>query len=147
MFTGIIERSVAVIGVAQGPAFQRVTLPNPWADVADGESIAVNGVCLTVAQQQAGELGFDVVKETLARTNLGLVKAGDLVHVERSLRLGDRISGHFVQGHVDGPARLVKQGAASGDEWRMTLECQPELAVYLTPKGSVTLDGVSLTIA
>src|SRR4051812_29850563 len=147
MFTGIIERSVRVIGVTQGPAFQRLTLVNPWQDVANGESIAVNGVCLTVADLAPGEMGFDVVKETLARTNLGLLKGGDAVHVERSLRVGDRLSGHFVQGHIDGLARLVGQGGAGRDEWRMVLECPPEVAMYLTPKGSVTLDGVSLTVA
>ena len=147
MFTGIIERSVRVIGVTQGPAFIRLTLVNPWDDVANGESIAVNGVCLTVAELSPGEMGFDVVKETLNRTNLGLLKAGDAVHVERSLRVGDRLSGHFVQGHVDGTAQLIRQGGISPDEWRMVLECQPEVAIYLTPKGSVTLDGVSLTIA
>ena len=147
MFTGIIERSVRVVGVAQGPSFQRLTLADPWGDVAGGESIAVNGVCLTAAELTAGEIGFDVVKETLCRTNLGLVKAGDLVHVERALRVGDRLSGHFVQGHVDGTAQLVGQGAAGGDEWRMTLEVPSELGMYLIPKGSVTLDGVSLTIA
>jgi riboflavin synthase len=147
MFTGIIERSVRVIGVAQGPAFQRITLFNPWEDVIGGESIAVNGVCLTVAELSAGEVGFDVVGETLRRTNLGLIKAGEPVHVERSLRVGDRLSGHFVQGHVDGTAPLVEQGGAGRDEWRMVLEVPPELAMYLTPKGSVTLDGVSLTIA
>jgi riboflavin synthase len=147
MFTGIIERSLRVVGVAQGPSFQRLTLVNPWPDVADGESIAINGVCLTVADQQPGELGFDVVKETLSRTNLGLLNAGDLVHCERSLRVGDRLSGHFVQGHVDGIARLIEQGTSGSDEWRLKLECPSELADYLTPKGSVTLDGVSLTIA
>ena len=147
MFSGIIERSIRVIGVSQGPAFRRLTLTNPWTDAVDGESIAVNGVCLTVAQQQPGELGFDVVKETLARTNLGLLKEGDLVHVERSLRVGDRISGHFVQGHVDGTARLEEQGSLGGDEWRLVLECQPDVAKYLIPKGSVAIDGVSLTIA
>jgi riboflavin synthase len=147
MFTGIIERSLRVIGVTQGPAFQRLTLVNPWQDVANGESIAVNGVCLTVADLAPGEMGFDVVKETLARTNLGLLKAGEAVHVERSLRVGDRLSGHFVQGHIDGLAQLVGQGGAGRDEWRMVLECPPEVAMYLTPKGSVTLDGVSLTIA
>lgn len=147
MFSGIIERSVRVVGVSQGPSFQRLTISSPWTDVADGESIAVNGVCLTVAQRQPGELGFDVVKETLLRTNLGLLKHGELVHVERSLRVGDRISGHFVQGHVDGTARLEEQGAAGGDEWRLVLECQQDVAKYLIPKGSVALDGVSLTIA
>ena len=147
MFNGIIDKTVYIIGVAKGPAFRRLTLASDWTDVADGESIAVNGVCLTVAEQRLGELGFDVVKETLERTNLGLLSPGDAVHVERSLRVGDRVSGHFVQGHVDGTARLIDQGACGRDEWRLTLECPPDLARYLTPKGSIALDGVSLTIA
>lgn len=146
MFTGIIERTARVIGVTQGPGFLRLTIANAWPDVQDGESIAVNGVCLTVAEQSPGEIGFDVVKETLGLTNLALLGAGDLVHVERSLRVGDRLSGHFVQGHVDGTAKLVSQ-TSSGDEWRLTLETMPELARLLIPKGSITLDGVSLTIA
>ena len=147
MFTGIIETTSQVIGVSQGPGFQRLTLASKWTDVADGESIAVNGVCLTVAERVPGEIGFDVVKETLSRTNLGMLAEGDAVHVERSLRAGDRISGHFVQGHVDGLAALVEQGTAGRDEWRLRLQCPEALAQYLTPKGSVTLDGVSLTIA
>lgn len=146
MFTGIIERTARVVGVAQGPGFLRLTIANNWSDVQDGESVAVNGVCLTVAERAPGEIGFDIVKETLGLTNLGLLSAGDLVHVERSLRVGDRLSGHFVQGHVDGTAKLVGQ-QSGGDEWRLTLECTPELARSLIPKGSVTLDGVSLTIA
>lgn len=147
MFTGIIEKTARVIGVATGPAFNRLTISSDWDDVKDGESIAVNGACLTVAEQSPGAIGFDVVKETLARTNLGLLSAGDPVHLERSVRVGDRVSGHFVQGHVDGTALLVSQSARGEDEWRLTLECPVELAKYLTPKGSVTLDGVSLTIA
>ena len=148
MFTGIVERTVHVVGVAQGPKFTRLTVARPpdWADVADGESIAVNGVCLTVAERAPGELGFDVIAETLARTNLGLLQAGDEVHVERSLRAGDRISGHCVQGHVDGTARLLEH-RSDASEWRLTLEAPLPLAKYLVPKGSVALDGVSLTIA
>jgi riboflavin synthase len=147
MFTGIIERSARVIGLAKGPNFDRLTIVNHWSDVQDGESIAVNGVCLTVAQQQPGEVGFDIVKETLDRTNLGSLQTDDLVHVERSLRLGDRLSGHFVQGHVDGTARLLSQGGVADGQWRLALETSPELADYLIPKGSIALDGVSLTIA
>ena len=147
MFTGIIEKTARVIGVVNGPMFLRLTLAGDWDDVKDGESIAVNGVCLTVADRAPGRVGFDVIKETLARTNLGLLTEGDHVHVERSLRVGDRISGHFVQGHVDGVAPLVGQSARGADEWRLKLECPPDLAKYLTPKGAVTLDGVSLTIA
>lgn len=149
MFTGIVERTVHVVGVAPGPGFTRLTLAAPageWADVRDGESIAVNGVCLTVAEQSPGQLGFDVIPATLGLTNLGLLSAGDAVHVERSLRAGDPISGHFVQGHVDGVAKLVTQ-KADADEWRLTLECPAALAKYVVPKGSVTLDGVSLTVA
>jgi riboflavin synthase len=146
MFTGIIEKTVRVIGVADGPRFRRLTLASDWDDVRDGESIAVNGVCLTVAERTPGEIGFDVIAETLARTNLGLLERGDAVHVERSLRVGDRIDGHFVQGHVDGPARLLQQ-VSNEKEWRLVLETSRELARYIIPKGSVTLDGVSLTIA
>jgi riboflavin synthase len=146
MFTGIIERTARVIGVAQGPGFLRLTISSAWNDVQDGESIAVNGVCLTVAEQSPGEIGFDVVKETIRLTNLALLGEGDAVHVERSLRVGDRLSGHFVQGHVDGMAKLIDQ-KSSGDEWRLKLECTPDLARLLVPKGSITLDGVSLTIA
>lgn len=146
MFTGIIERTAPVIGVATGPGFLRLTISSAWADVKDGESIAVNGVCLTVAERAPGEIGFDVVKETLERTNLGMLAEGDSVHVERSLRMGDRLSGHFVQGHVDGTAKLVSQ-KSDGQEWRLRLECPPDMARLLVPKGSITLDGVSLTIA
>jgi riboflavin synthase len=147
MFTGIIERTVRVIGIANGPAFSRLTIDSEWDDVKDGESIAINGACLTVAAQSPGELGFDVVKETLDRTNLGLLSPNDVVHVERSLRLGDRLSGHFVQGHVDGPATVVAQGSHGADEWRLVLETTEQLSRYLIPKGSVAIDGVSLTIA
>ena len=146
MFTGIIEKTVRVIGVADGPRFRRLTVASNSDDVRDGESIAVNGVCLTVAERPPGEIGFDVIAETLGRTNLGLLSRGDAVHVERSLRVGDRIDGHFVQGHVDGPARLIRQ-VSDEKEWRLVLETTSELARYIIPKGSVTLDGVSLTVA
>ena len=147
MFTGIVEKSVQVVGVADGPKFRRLTLATGYADVAGGESIAVNGVCLTVADiGQGGQLGFDVIAETLSKTNLGLIKAGDRVHVERALRANDRIDGHFVQGHVDATARLVER-IEDAREWRLVVECPPELMKYIIPKGSVAIDGVSLTVA
>ena len=146
MFTGIIELTVPVLGVADGPGFRRLTLAAGWPDLKGGESIAINGVCLTVAEIGQRELGFDVIQETLRRTNLGLLKAGDRVHVERSLRIGDRLDGHFVQGHVDGVATLTKR-IANEKETRLILEATSELAPYLITKGSVALDGVSLTIA
>ena len=146
MFTGIVEKTVRVVGAVAGPKFRRLTLAVDWPDVQDGESIAINGVCLTVAQREPGLLGFDVVKETLDVTNLGQLQNGDEVHVERALCVGERISGHFVQGHVDGVAVLVDQ-AMSGEEWRLTLEPTLHLMKFVVPKGSITLDGVSLTVA
>ncbi|HEY1683237.1 MAG TPA: riboflavin synthase [Tepidisphaeraceae bacterium] len=146
MFTGIVEKIAHVAAVADGSAFRRLTLAID-DDVQLGESIAINGVCLTVAEKlHAGAVGFDVIKETLEKTNLGLLAAGDEVNLERSLRVGDRLSGHFVQGHVDGTAILLNQ-TASEKETRLTLQCPDDLLEYLAPKGSVTLDGVSLTIA
>jgi riboflavin synthase len=146
MFTGIIEKTARVIAVTPGPRFVRLVLASDYADVVHGESIAINGVCLTVAELTAGELHFDVITETLAKTNLGMLKTGDHVHVERSLRVGDRISGHFVQGHVDGPAKLVEQ-TNNASEVRLRLRVAPDLAPFIAPKGSVTIDGVSLTVA
>jgi riboflavin synthase len=146
MFTGIVEKTVRVIGAVAGPKFRRLTLAADWPDVRDGESVAINGVCLTVAGRTPGELAFDVVKETLDKTNLGQLQSGDEVHVERSLRVGDRIDGHFVQGHADGVAMLVEQ-VADENEWRLTLEPPRDLMKFVVPKGSVTLDGVSLTVA
>src|SRR5687768_258963 len=107
MFTGIVEKSAAVVSVVPGPTFRRITLAREWDDVKVGASIAINGVCLTVAELTDRAIGFDAIAETLAKTNLGLINGGDKVHVERAMRVGDRIDGHFVQGHVDGTGRLV----------------------------------------
>lgn len=150
MFTGIVERSLPVLSVQETAAGIRLVLPNVWEDVKHGESVAVNGTCLTVAEMpQSGgsnQLAFDAIPETLSKTNLGLLQAGDEVHVERSLRVGDRFDGHMVQGHVDGTAKILSQTESSSD-WRMRIELPAEFAKYFVPKGSVTLDGVSLTIA
>jgi riboflavin synthase len=146
MFTGIIERTIQVIGVQDRDASRQVAIARVWDDVKLGESIAINGVCLTVAQKSDRELGFDVIMETLGKTNLGLLRVGDDVNVERSLRVGERIDGHFVQGHVDGLGRLVKK-LADQTEVRLTIETPDGIAKYLAPKGSICVDGVSLTIA
>lgn len=146
MFTGIIEKTVRVVGVAAGPRFRRITLAAHWPDLKGGESVAVNGCCLTVAEIAAGELGFDVIAETLSKTNLGLLVVGDEVHVERSLRVGDRIDGHFVQGHVDGTVTLVER-VDTDKEVRLAVQAPPDLVKYVVPKGSAAIDGVSLTIA
>ena len=146
MFTGIIERTVRVASLSDGTGFVRLNLAAEWPDIKPGDSVAVNGVCLTVAEIAPPLLSFDVIPETLRKTNLGLLKAGDLVNVERSLRAGDRIDGHFVQGHVDGTARLVDQHTGE-DEWRLTIQPPAELMKFVVAKGSVCIDGVSLTVA
>src|SRR5439155_7928940 len=136
MFSGMVERSVRVVSISEGTGFRRLNLANSWPDVKDGESIAINGVCLTVAELSTGSIGFDVIPETLAKTNLGLLQGGDSVHVERSLGVGDRISRHFVQGHVDGPGRLVEQRCVD-DDIRLILSPPAELMKFVIPKGSV----------
>jgi riboflavin synthase len=146
MFTGIIERTVRIAGVSEGTGFIRLNLAAKWEDLKLGDSIAVNGVCLTVADISPLTIGFDVIPETLRKTNLGLLKAGDEVNVERALRAGDRMDGHFVQGHVDATAKLVAQ-LGDEKEWRLTVQPPVELMKFVVPKGSVAIDGVSLTVA
>lgn len=146
MFTGIIERSVRVSAVGESSRARRISIEASWDDLKGGDSIAVNGCCLTVAQITPTTIGFDVIQETLDKTNLGLLAPGEQVHVERALRVGDRLDGHFVQGHVDGTARLVKR-IDNASETRLFVAAPPNLAKYLLPKGSVAVDGVSLTIA
>ncbi len=146
MFTGIIHNLAEVLSVADHPAGRRLVLPAFAANHVLGESIAINGCCLTVAQIQENALAFDVIPETLQKTNLGQLNTGDAVHVERSLRVGDPIDGHFVQGHIDGTGRLIRQ-IADRQEARLRIEAPGHLAKYLTPKGSIAIDGVSLTLA
>ena len=146
MFTGIVEKAVDVIAVEDHAGGRRITLGVRWGDEKHGESIAVNGCCLTVAAMDDGSLRFDAIRETLEKTNLGDLAVGDRVHVERSLRAGDRIDGHFVQGHVDGRAELVDR-VATDEEWRLTVRPPTSLMPFVFPKGSVCIDGVSLTVA
>jgi riboflavin synthase len=148
VFTGIIHHTVAVGAVRPTAGGLRLDLPAPAGGAGHvlGESIAVNGVCLTVAEISGPTLAFDVIRETLDKTNLGVLKAGDIVHVERSLRAGDPVDGHFVQGHVDGVGVLVGQ-VTTEREWRLRIAAPEAFAKYLVPKGSVAVDGVSLTLA
>lgn len=146
MFTGIIEGVAEVLSVHDHAGGRRLAIRNMWNDLHTGESIACNGCCLTVAQLDKDQIHFDCIRETLDKTNLGLLQVGDRVNVERSLRVGARIDGHFVQGHVDGTGVLV-QRTANDLEWRYTIEAPEYLIKYLTPKGSICVDGISLTIA
>lgn len=146
MFNGIIEQTATVLNSIEGAKFRRLILDISWDDIRLGDSVAVNGVCLTVAEKTATETHYDVVEETLLRSNLGQLQVGDTVHVERSLRVGDRVDGHFVQGHVDGVGLLIDQ-VNTPAEWRLRIEANTDVAKYLIPKGSICIDGVSLTIA
>jgi riboflavin synthase len=146
MFTGIVEKTATVGNVADGPGFRRLTLELSLRDLKVGQSIAVNGCCLTAAEASAHEAVLEIVNESLDKTNLGILTAGDLVNVEQSMKVGDRIDGHFVQGHIDGRANLIDIASDEGG-WKLTLEAPFPLAKYIIPKGSVTLDGVSLTVA
>ncbi len=148
MFTGIVELMGTVRGVQDrgGGRILRVEVGPVASECAAGASVAIDGVCLTVVSPGAREVSFDVVQETLGRSTLGSKRVGDAVNVERSLRVGDRLDGHFVQGHVDGQAR-VERVIADASEHRVWFRGDAGLDRYLVPKGSVALDGVSLTIA
>jgi riboflavin synthase len=145
MFTGLVEEVGDVIG--RDDARLTVAARLVLEDGALGASIAVNGVCLTVVEHGAGRLGFDLGPETLVRTALGELGAGDRVNLERPLRLGGLLGGHLVQGHVDGVATVTAL-VRDGETARLRVDWQdPALARLLIPQGSVTVDGVSLTVA
>jgi riboflavin synthase len=127
-----------------GDAVLRVHAEFP-ADLELGESIATNGVCLTVREIAPSGFVADLSQETLARTTLGSLRARDRIHLERSLRVGDRVSGHFVFGHVDTVGRIAALDR-EGDGLRLTVEHPGDFAVYVADKGSVAIDGVSLTV-
>ena len=146
MFTGIIQKTARVLAASDHAAGRRLVLSAHWADHRHGDSTAINGVCLTVAAIDNHTLAYDVIKETLDKTNLGLLNPGDEVHMERSMRVGDPIDGHFVQGHVDGTGKLLRQ-THNPQETRLRIEAPGQLAKYLVPKGSIAIDGVSLTLA
>jgi riboflavin synthase len=150
MFGGLISYVARVASLENDPrggARLQVEAPEAMAeDVADKDSIAVNGVCLTVASHDGRLCAFDVVPETLERSALGTLRAGDRVNFELSLRLGERIGGHFVYGHVDATTRILTK-APEGQGFRISLELPPGLEPFLVEKGYVALDGVSLTIA
>lgn len=147
MFSGIIETTGTITTIEQIDEGARLffTSQLPLAEISVGESICVNGTCLTVTVVGDTTLSFDVSAESLRRTNLGDLKAGDLVNLERSLRVSDRLSGHVVSGHVDGVG-VVKSIQPEGDSFLYTFTVPSELGRYLIEKGSVAVDGISLTV-
>ena len=148
MFTGIVEELGRVTAVEHGAESARLSVRGPLvtADAVHGASISVNGVCLTVVTVEAGEFTVDVMRETLERSSLGSVRAGDPVNLERAMRADGRFGGHVVQGHVDGTASILER--IPGDRWEVVRFTLPQaLARYVVEKGSITVDGVSLTVA
>ena len=148
MFTGLVEAVGKVVSVVPGVGATRLAVEWKGApgDLRPGESVGVDGACLTVATIAGERFEADAVAGTLERTTLGRLRAGDRVHLERALRLGDRIGGHLVLGHVDGVIRVVRVSRRGADR-RLGLGLPPELARYVAPQGSVAIAGVSLTVA
>jgi riboflavin synthase len=148
VFTGIVrERGRVVAAEPNGSGLRlRIEAPETAAAAEPGDSVAVDGCCLTVTTAADGALAFDAVPETIARTNLGRLTTGAAVNLEPALRAGEALGGHFVQGHVDGTAR-VERLEPEGEGVRVTLDLPPDLLRYCVEKGSIALDGVSLTIA
>lgn len=148
MFTGLV-REVGEVGWLRrtDQAVQLMVIaPRTASRVARGESVAVNGCCLTVATHRDKQLMFDLLEESLQRTNLGNVKPGDPVNLERALRVDGRLGGHFVQGHVDCTARVISV-TEKGPDVRLEISLPAESARYAAFKGSIAVNGVSLTIA
>lgn len=147
MFTGIIETVGTVQAVRPTAAGRRMAINlGPLADgLKLGASVAVNGVCLTVASLDGRIAEFDVVTESLQRSNLGRLESPSRVNLERSLRAGDPLDGHFVQGHVDGMG-TVQRLDATASQWKVWFSAPRQIMQYVVPKGSVAIDGVSLTI-
>jgi riboflavin synthase len=149
MFTGIIEELGTVESVETRAAGARITVRCAivMQDITEGASIAVNGVCLTAVDLRAGSFAADLAPETLRRSNLGGLRAGSRVNLERPLAPTGRLSGHIVQGHVDGTGEFLGLEALGGENWWLRIRVPPELDRYLVFKGSIAIDGISLTVA
>jgi riboflavin synthase len=149
MFTGIIEELGSVVSLDSKAAGARLTVACSAIlhDAPIGASIAVNGACVTAVEFGADRFSADLAPETLKRTNLGELKPGAPVNLERPLRADSRLDGHFVLGHVDGVAVIVSLEALGDGNWWLRLRVPPELERYIVMKGSVAVDGISLTVA
>jgi riboflavin synthase len=149
VFTGIVRergRVASIDGDGDCGIHLLVDAPETAAQAGVGDSVAVSGVCLTVTKRDGGALGFDAVPETLRRTSLGSLAAGDVVNLELPVRAGEPLGGHYVQGHVDGVGR-VRSLEPEGDGARAWFDAPPDLLRYIVRKGSVAVEGVSLTVA
>ncbi len=148
MFTGLIEEVGTVVATAasdHGTTLE-IAAPHIAPEMRPGESIAVNGCCLTLTSRQGDQLSFDLLEETIARTNLKKSRQKSRVNLERALRADGRIGGHFVQGHVDCVAAIIGL-EEKGADFRLEVELPRKFAHYVASKGSIALDGISLTVA
>lgn len=143
MFTGIIEEVGKVLSASTAKLV--ISAPQVIDGIKLGDSIAINGACLTVTDFDRASFSVDVMPETLKRTNLGLLEAGDSVNLERPMALGGRLGGHLVQGHIDDVGRIVSL-EWEGDALLFRFEAPPEVMRYTAPKGFIAVDGISLTI-
>jgi riboflavin synthase len=147
MFTGLVQGVGRIASTDRSDAGARITIETPLAaELRAGDSIAVNGVCLSAAELDADWFAADAMNETLTRTSLGDLATGAGVNLELPLRAGDRLGGHVVQGHVDGVGRVTRQ-SDDGFARRIEIEAPPEVLRYVVEKGSIAVDGVSLTVA
>ena len=147
MFTGIIEELGRIVSIEDQPDAKRITIEGPLvtSDVNRGDSIAVNGTCLTAVEIEPGNFTADVMHESLRLTSLGAAKVGDVVNLERAMNAATRFGGHVVQGHVDGLGHIVSREPSDNWEW-VRVSIPAELTKYVVLKGSITIDGVSLTV-
>jgi riboflavin synthase len=148
MFTGLIEEVGTVTSTRERKRRKQLQIvaPRIAKEIRTGESVALNGCCLTLSAHRGDQLTFDLLEETLARTNLKMLKRNSSVNLERALRGDGRLGGHFVQGHVDCTSRIISFEQIGGD-YRLAVELPAEFARYVACKGSIAIDGISLTIA
>jgi len=148
MFSGIVATVgfIENIDIRNGCKYLTIAPATIMTDLSIGESISVNGACLSVTDFSPGNFNVTVVPETLRLTNLGHLNVGDKVNLERSLRMGDRIGGHHVQGHVDCMGRIVELSSDNSDAWLVKISIPERLSRYIVNKGYITLDGMSITV-
>jgi riboflavin synthase len=148
MFTGLIEEIGNVLALETNQRGTRLSLITPHLSekIAIGDSVAVNGCCLTIAALQDDQIAFDLLGETIERTNLKTLRRDDRVNLERAVALGGQLGGHFVQGHIDCAARILALKQYDAD-WRLEIELPAEFAQYLAAQGSIAVNGISLTVA
>ncbi len=146
MFTGIVQGVGEIIAITSVNTVTSMTIGLPNVEKLDiGASVSINGVCLTVVSIESNNVQFDIIDETLARTNLGDISVGDFVNIERSLKFGDEIGGHILSGHIFDTG-IIKSKAKKGDQMSLSILAPLSVQKYLTEKGYIAIDGISLTV-